>query len=76
MADSEKLEELVKGTEMSFYIDRKADRASWCVVVPQNRRQAFRLLPEKEEGRPVWNARTWSEKRQGWIFITSRPPER
>ena len=24
----------------------------------------------------VWNARTWAKKRKGWIFITSRPPER
>jgi type IV secretory pathway TraG/TraD family ATPase VirD4 len=38
--------------------------------------KSFRLLPEKDDKRPVWNARTWSKKRQGWIFITSRPPER
>lgn len=77
MADSEKLEEMVKGTEMSFYIDRKAgpQRAgvlsSLGIVA-----KAFRLLPEKDDGRPMWNARTWSEQRKGWIFITSRPPER
>jgi hypothetical protein len=38
--------------------------------------KSFRLLPERDEERPVWNARTWSKQRQGWIFITSRPPER
>src|ERR1039458_2253553 len=30
--------------------------------------KSFRLLPEKDENRPVWNARTWAKKRQGWIF--------
>jgi type IV secretory pathway TraG/TraD family ATPase VirD4 len=38
--------------------------------------KCFRLLPRREEERPVWNARTWAKKRKGWIFITSRPPER
>jgi type IV secretory pathway TraG/TraD family ATPase VirD4 len=38
--------------------------------------KSFRLLPEKDESRPVWNARTWAKNRQGWIFITSRPAER
>ena len=77
MASDTELLKRVQGTEMAFYIDRKAgpQRAgvlsSLGLVV-----KCFRLLPRKDEKRPVWNARTWAKKRNGWIFITSRPPER
>ena len=37
---------------------------------------SFRLLPKKSEAKTEWTAREWSEKRQGWIFITSQPAER
>ncbi len=37
---------------------------------------SFRLLPKKAEAKTEWTAREWSEKRQGWIFITSQPAER
>jgi hypothetical protein len=36
----------------------------------------FRLLPEKDQTNRTWNARSWAKERKGWIFITSRPPER
>jgi len=77
MANDAELMKLVAGTEMAFYIDRKAgpQRAgvlsSLALVA-----KCFRLLPEKDDNRPVWNARTWSKTRKGWIFITSRPTER
>ena len=38
--------------------------------------KCFRLLPEKDQTDRTWNARTWAKERKGWIFITSRPPER
>lgn len=77
LADGDKVEELVKGTEMSAYIDRKAGPQRAGVLASLGLvAKSFRLLPTKEQGRGVWNARTWAEKRQGWIFITSRPPER
>ena len=38
--------------------------------------KCFRLLPEKDQTSRIWNARTWAKERKGWIFITSRPPER
>ena len=34
---------------------------------------SFRLLPTEAEGNGLWAATEWAEKRQGWIFITSRP---
>ena len=77
LADGDKLEKLVEGTEMSFYIDRKAGPQRAGVLASLGLvAKSFRLLPTREQGRGVWNARTWAEKRQGWIFITSRPPER
>ena len=77
LADGDKLEKLVAGTEMSFYIDRKAGPQRAGVLASLGLvAKSFRLLPTKEQGRGVWNARTWAEERQGWIFITSRPPER
>ena len=77
LADGDKLEKLVEGTEMSFYIDRKAGPQRAGVLASLGLvAKSFRLLPTREQGRGVWNARSWAEERQGWIFITSRPPER
>jgi type IV secretory pathway TraG/TraD family ATPase VirD4 len=77
MADSTTLEKLVAGTEMSFYIDRKAGPQRAGVLASLGLvAKSFRLLPERDEAVRTWNARTWSQERKGWIFITSRPPER
>jgi type IV secretory pathway TraG/TraD family ATPase VirD4 len=77
MAGDEELLKRVQGTEMAFYIDRKAGPQRAGVLSSLTLvAKSFRLLPEKDESRPVWNARTWAKKRQGWIFITSRPAER
>jgi hypothetical protein len=77
MASDVELMKRVDGTEMAFYIDRKAGPQRAGVLSSLGLvAKCFRLLPERDEKRPVWNARTWSKKRQGWIFITSRPPER
>jgi type IV secretory pathway TraG/TraD family ATPase VirD4 len=77
MASDAELLKRVQGTEMAFYIDRKAGPQRAGVLSSLTLvAKSFRLLPEKDESRPVWNARTWAKKRQGWIFITSRPAER
>ncbi len=77
MASDTELMKRVEGTEMAFYIDRKAGPQRAGVLSSLGLvAKSFRLLPEKSEGRPVWNARTWAKERKGWIFITSRPPER
>jgi type IV secretory pathway TraG/TraD family ATPase VirD4 len=77
MASSETLEALVAGTEMSFYIDRKAGPQRAGVLASLGLvAKCFRLLPEKNQTDRTWNARTWAKERKGWIFITSRPPER
>ena len=77
MASSDTLERLVAGTEMSFYIDRKAGAQRAGVLASLGLvAKCFRLLPEKNQTDRTWNARTWAKERKGWIFITSRPPER
>ena len=77
MASDKELAQRVHGTEMAFYIDRNAGPQRAGVLSSLGLvAKCFRLLPERDEKRPVWNARTWSKNRQGWIFITSRPPER
>jgi hypothetical protein len=77
MANSETLEQLVAGTEMSFYIDRKAGPQRAGVLASLGLvAKCFRLLPEETETDQTWNARSWAKERKGWIFITSRPPER
>ncbi len=77
MASDAELLKRVQGTEMAFYIDRKAGPQRAGVLSSLGLvAKSFRLLPEKDENRPAWNARTWSQRRQGWVFITSRPPER
>lgn len=77
MASDKELAKRVEGTEMAFYIDRNAGPQRAGVLSSLGLvAKCFRLLPERDEKRPVWNARTWSKNRQGWIFITSRPPER
>jgi hypothetical protein len=77
MASDTELMKRVEGTEMAFYIDRKAGPQRAGVLSSLGLvAKCFRLLPQKDEKRPVWNARTWAKQRKGWIFITSRPPER
>jgi type IV secretory pathway TraG/TraD family ATPase VirD4 len=77
MADDVVLLKKLEGTEMAFYIDRKAGPQRAGVLSSLGLvAKSFRLLPEKDDKRPIWNARTWSKGREGWIFITSRPPER
>lgn len=77
MANSDTLETLVAGTEMSFYIDRKAGPQRAGVLASLGLvAKCFRILPEKKETNSTWNARTWARERKGWVFITSRPAER
>ncbi|MFC6645559.1 type IV secretion system DNA-binding domain-containing protein [Granulicella cerasi] len=77
MSSDTELMKMVDGTEMAFYIDRKAGPQRAGVLSSLGLvAKSFRMLPERDEKRAVWNARTWSKTRQGWIFITSRPPER
>jgi hypothetical protein len=73
MASETELLKRVQGTEMAFYIDRKAGPQRAGVLSSLGLvAKGFRLLPEKDESRPLWTARTWAKTRRGWIFITSQ----
>lgn len=77
MADESFLQKKVKGTEMAFYIDRKAGPQAAGVLASLGLvAQSLRLLPKKEETTRTWNATDWAKERQGWIFITSKKSQR
>jgi len=77
MADESFLQKKVKGTEMAFYIDRKAGPQAAGVLASLGLvAQSLRLLPRKEETTSIWNATDWAKNREGWIFITSKKSQR
>ncbi len=77
MADEPTLQELVKGTEMAFFVDRKAAPQAAGVLSSLGLvAESFRMLPRRETAKRAWNALDWSKKREGWIFITSQVTER
>ncbi|AXC13966.1 IncF plasmid conjugative transfer protein TraD [Acidisarcina polymorpha] len=77
MADETLLQKKVKGTEMAFYIDRKAGPQAAGVLASLGLvAQSLRLLPRKEETTSMWNATDWAKQREGWIFITSKKSQR
>ena len=77
MADESLLQKKVKGTEMAFYIDRKAGPQAAGVLASLGLvAQSLRLLPRKEETTSIWNATDWAKQREGWIFITSKKSQR
>jgi type IV secretory pathway TraG/TraD family ATPase VirD4 len=77
MADESFLQKKVKGTEMAFYIDRKAGPQAAGVLASLGLvAQSLRLLPRKEETKSTWNATDWAKNRKGWIFITSKKSQR
>jgi type IV secretory pathway TraG/TraD family ATPase VirD4 len=77
MADESFLQKKVKGTEMAFYIDRKAGPQAAGVLASLGLvAQSLRLLPKREETKSTWNATDWAKERKGWIFITSKKAQR
>ncbi len=77
MSHPEEIDRRVKDTELAALIDPKAPQQRAGVLGSLNIvADTFRLLPTEREGNGSWTAREWSEKRQGWIFLTSRPAVR
>jgi Type IV secretion-system coupling protein DNA-binding domain len=74
MSHPEEIDRRVKDTELAALIDPKAPQQRTGVLGSLNMvADSFRLLPTESEGNGIWSATEWAEKRQGWIFITSRP---
>ena len=77
MSHPEEIDRRVKGTELASLIELSAPQQRSGVLGSLSLvANSFRLLPKKAEAKTEWTAREWSEKRQGWIFITSQPAER
>ncbi|MBS1821315.1 MAG: type IV secretion system DNA-binding domain-containing protein [Acidobacteria bacterium] len=77
MSNPEEIDRRVKGTELASLIEPSAPQQRSGVLGSLSLvADSFRLLPRKTEAKSEWTAREWSEKRQGWIFITSQPAER
>ena len=74
MSHPEEIDRRVKDTELAALIDPKAPQQRTGVLGSLNMvADSFRLLPTEAEGNGIWTATEWAERRQGWIFITSRP---
>jgi len=77
MSHPEEIDRRVKGTELASLIEPSAPQQRSGVLGSLSLvADSFRLLPKKTEAKTEWTAREWSEKRQGWIFLTSQPAER
>jgi hypothetical protein len=74
MSHPEEIDKRVRNTELATLIDPRAPQQRTGVLGSLNMvADSFRLLPTEAEGNGQWTATQWAEKRQGWIFITSRP---
>jgi hypothetical protein len=77
MSNPSEIDQRVAGTEVANYIDRAAGPQRVGVLASLSKvSKSLRLLPEQGQGNGEWSATKWAETRQGWIFITSLPPER
>jgi type IV secretory pathway TraG/TraD family ATPase VirD4 len=77
MSDPVEIDRRVRNTEYWALIDPSAPQQRTGVLGSLNMSaDSFRLLPKVSETTSTWTATKWAEKRQGWIFITSRPTMR
>ncbi len=77
MSHPKEIDDRVADTEVANFIDWSAAPQRVGVLASLSKvAKSLRLLPHKGEGNGEWTATEWSEKRRGWIFITSLPAER
>jgi len=77
MANPIEIEKRVFGTEYALLIDPKAPQQRAGVLGSLGLvADSLRMLPKKSETKRKWSATEWSEKREGWVFITSQPTVR
>jgi type IV secretory pathway TraG/TraD family ATPase VirD4 len=77
MCHEEEIDKRVRGTEYAAMIDKQAPQQRSGVLASLNMvADSMKLLPREKETSARWSARTWSEKRRGWLFITSTPETR
>ena len=73
MSNEKEIDRRVEGTELAAMIPKDApDQRNGVLGSLGLIADSFRLLPtRKETGDRVWSATKWSEKREGWIFLSS-----
>jgi type IV secretory pathway TraG/TraD family ATPase VirD4 len=78
MSNPDEIDARVQGTELASIITPGAQQQRAGVLASLGLiADSLRMLPTKEQAHNrTWSATTWSEKREGWIFITSKATER
>ena len=77
MSNPVEIDRRLKGTEHAHLIDPQAHQQRAGVLASLGLvADSLRLLPNRNEASGQWTATEWTEKRQGWIFLTSLPAER
>lgn len=77
MSNPDEIDRRVKGTELEAMISKDApDQRNGVLGSLGLIADSFRLLPTLEQtGGWEWSATEWSEKREGWIFLTGTETE-
>lgn len=78
MSNPDEIDARVQGTELASIIAPGAQQQRAGVLASLGLiADSLRMLPTREQARGrTWSATEWSEKRDGWIFITSKATER
>jgi type IV secretory pathway TraG/TraD family ATPase VirD4 len=77
LSNPSEIDQRVRGTEMEAMIAKGAQQQRNGVLASLGLvADSLRMLPTKAQATSTWSATEWSEKREGWIFITSSATER
>ena len=78
MSNPEEIDKRVQDTELASILAPGAQQQRAGVLASLGLiADSLRLLPTKAQAaNRSWSATQWAEKREGWIFITSKPAER
>jgi type IV secretory pathway TraG/TraD family ATPase VirD4 len=77
LSNPAEIDQRVRGTEMEAMIAKGAQQQRNGVLASLGLvADSLRMLPTKAQAKTTWSATEWSEKRKGWIFITSSATER
>jgi type IV secretory pathway TraG/TraD family ATPase VirD4 len=77
LSNPSEIDQRVRGTEMEAMIAKGAQQQRNGVLASLGLvADSLRMLPTKTQAKTNWSATEWSEKRKGWIFITSSATER
>jgi RecA/RadA recombinase len=77
MSDPAEIDKRVADTELASILSKGAQQQRGGVLASLGLiADSLRMLPTKTQAETTWSATEWSEKRKGWIFITSKAAER